>query len=153
MRFLKREHTAVTNAGERPIAWVWIQTILYSTFLVTSVVSVRLRLINPDMLVFCLILLTLSVLLWIREKPTPHFKFIILGILLGLGYLAKAFMFLLSAFLPYFGCFFSGLLSQIHNKGRSCCPVFFINNRPLVDSIVFKKRKFFLRRGRTSRLR
>ena len=142
LRFLKREHTAITNAGEMPIAWVWIQTILYSTFLVTSVVSVRLRLINPDMLVFCLILLTLSVLLWIREKPTPHFKFIVLGILLGLGYLAKAFMFLLSPFFLILAAFSVGALRKSITRVAVAVLCFLLIIGPLLTILYLKKGSF-----------
>lgn len=96
LRFLKREYQVNSEAGQNPIPWPLIQAALYSIFLVTTLVSVRVRLINPDMLVYCLILLCFSTIMWIRENDEPFFKYSILGVLIGFGYLAKAYLFLFS---------------------------------------------------------
>ncbi len=142
LRFLKHEHSSFINSGERPLDWVWIQSLLYSIFLVTSLVSVRMRLINPDMLVFCLILLTMSAVMWIREKPTPHFKFIILGILLGLGYLAKAFIFLLTPFFLFFAALSVGTLRKSMMRVALSILCFLLITGPLLTALYFKKGSF-----------
>ena len=71
LRFLKHEYIAIFKTSQNPIPWPCIQAILYSIFLVTTLVSIRVRLINPDMLVFCLVLLCASVMMWIRETANP----------------------------------------------------------------------------------
>lgn len=142
LRFLKHEHTATVNSGERPLDWIWVQTLLYSIFLVTSLVSVRLRLINPDMLVFCLILLILAVIMWIRENPAPHFKFTLLGILLGLGYMAKAFMFLLAPLFLLMTAFCVGSLRKSITRIAVAMLFFLIITGPLLTELYLKKGSF-----------
>jgi hypothetical protein len=142
LRFLKHEHSSFINSGERPLDWVWIQSLLYSIFLVTSLVSVRLRLINPDMLVFCLILLTMSTVMWIRESPVSHFKFVVLGILLGFGYLAKAFMFLLTPFFLFFAAISVGTLRKSMMRVALAILCFSLITGPLLTALYFKKGSF-----------
>ena len=113
LRFLKHEYLALVNSGYNPLPWASIQAILYSTFLATALVSVRVRLINPDMLVFCIVLLCFSVIMWIRENPDRFYKFAILGSLTGLGYLSKAFLFIFSPVFLIMALSLSGLLKNV----------------------------------------
>ena len=142
LRLFKRDYMAAVNSGERPLNWIWVQTLLYSVFLVTSLVSIRLRLINPDMLVFCLILLILAVVMWIRKNPTSHFKFALLGILLGLGYMAKAFMFLLAPLFLLMAAFCVGSLRKSITRITVAMLFFLIITGPLLTELYLKKGSF-----------
>lgn len=100
MFFVRREaeHKSEVGWGHFPVHW--ILALCYSMFLVSSLVFIRIRLLNPDMMVLAIVLLVSSILLWIREDATPKFKFVLLGIVTGIGYLTKSF------FLPFSPIFF-----------------------------------------------
>ena len=71
----------------------------YTMFLVAALVWVRVRLINPDMLIVVFALLSVACVLRIREEPYRYSRYVMLGILCGLGYLSKAVFFAYSPFL------------------------------------------------------
>jgi hypothetical protein len=71
------------------------RALCYAMFLTASLVMVRIRLLNPDMLVLAVVIAASSIVVWIRRCPDPYFKFCLLGLLIGLGYIIKSF------FLPF----------------------------------------------------
>lgn len=97
----KRDLDRLRTVGERPMPGWLISALCYSMFLVAGLVLVRLRLINPDMLVFAMVLLVTGVLMWIREEPSRLLKYVLLGAATGVGYLSKSFF---SYFPPCSSC-------------------------------------------------
>jgi hypothetical protein len=105
MFFVKREIRHTTEDGWCLFPINVFTALCYSMFLVCSLVFVRIRLLNPDMMVFAIVMTAAALLLWIREDAGSYLKFVILGVITGFGYLTKSF------FLPFSPIFFlmSGL--------------------------------------------
>jgi hypothetical protein len=96
IRLAKRDMDRLRTLGEHPMpGWIF-SALCYSMFLVAGLVLVRLRLINPDLLVFSMVLLVTGVLIWIREEPSRLLKYVYLGAATGVGYLSKSFFLLFS---------------------------------------------------------
>jgi hypothetical protein len=93
MRFVRREVSRFRSGGENPLPIPIISALCYSMFLVSSLVFVRIRLINPDMLIVAIVLGCMAAILWIRENPDKYFRYGILGTFIGIGYLVKSFFF------------------------------------------------------------
>jgi len=93
MWFVRREAHRFWSAGETPLPLPIISALCYSMFLVSSLVFVRIRLINPDMLIVAIVLGCMAAILWIRENPDKYFRYGVLGTILGIGYLTKSFFF------------------------------------------------------------
>lgn len=142
LRFLKNEYRTMVDCGGSPLPWPFIQALLYSTFLATALISVRVRLINPDMLVFCLLLLCFSVLMWIRENSNRFYKFVILGCLTGLGYLSKAFVFLFSPVLLIMAAIAVGSLKKCLPRIALAALFLILTIGPLVAALSLKKGSF-----------
>ena len=68
----------------------------YSLFIWSSLFLVTLQLESPDMLVAAFVYLATGMLLRIRRQPSSWVSFALLGIFLGLGFLAKSVMLLLT---------------------------------------------------------
>ena len=61
----------------------------YAVFLWSSLDQISMRLVSPDMLMAGFIYLAVGLLLRIWEQPRNFSRFVLLGVVLGLGYLAK----------------------------------------------------------------
>ncbi len=77
----------------RPPVWVWL-VLGYSIFLWASLDLVTVAQTNPDMLIAAFVYLAAGLLLRIRAGSATWLTFVVLGAVLGLGYLTK------SAFFP-----------------------------------------------------
>lgn len=64
----------------------------YSLFIWSSIFLVTIRLESPDMLVAAFVYLATGIVLRIRRDPSKWLPFIVLGIVLGVGYLGKSVM-------------------------------------------------------------
>ncbi len=64
----------------------------YSLFIWTSLFLITIQLESPDMLVASFVYLATAVLLRMRRTPSSWAPFLLLGIVLGFGYLAKSVM-------------------------------------------------------------
>ncbi|MDQ7785420.1 MAG: hypothetical protein RDU20_21225, partial [Desulfomonilaceae bacterium] len=95
MHFVTREVRRRHSNGLNPLPVRLISALCYSMFLVTSLVFIRIRLLNPDMLVLTAILTAVGIILWIREKPQGYFRYALLGSVMAAGYVLKSF------FLPF----------------------------------------------------
>lgn len=87
----------ITREGWEPLPGRLLDLIWYAAFLAAGLVLIRIRLMNPDMLVFATVLFGSAVILWIGRDPEPYSKYAILGLVSGLGYLVKSFFFPFSA--------------------------------------------------------
>ena len=95
--FMKRQ-----KEGERSLrseialpVWAWYVA-GYSAFVSASLLLITVRFVSGDMLVAAIIYLAAALILKIRSGRATAITFACLGFLLGIGYLAKAVMFLMS---------------------------------------------------------
>jgi len=84
----------VSNRGEDVVLprWGWL-LLGYSLFISISLQLISVRLITPDMAVAAFVFLGVGLLLKIRSGQATRTNFVLLGLVLGLAYLAKAAMF------------------------------------------------------------
>lgn len=85
----------------------------YSLFIWSSLFLVTVHLESPDMLVAAFVYLATGILVRIRRQPSNWVPFILLGIVLGLGFLGKSVMLLLA------GVFLIASLFSIGNVRRA----------------------------------
>jgi hypothetical protein len=93
---LKEDHIFSEWNLNKEIPYSLIRIVVYCAFFVASLIWIRPRLIAPDMLVFALILVSVSMIFWIKRHPETTGGFLLLGLTLGLSYLVKTYMFLVS---------------------------------------------------------
>jgi 4-amino-4-deoxy-L-arabinose transferase-like glycosyltransferase len=96
MTLVRRDLKRCEAAGERPLPIWMFDALCYSMFLVAGLVLVRLRLLNPDMLILALVLVVTAVILRIRESPNSYGRYVELGLAVGIGYLFRSFFFVFS---------------------------------------------------------
>ena len=75
--------------------WAWM-LVGYSTFIGSSLLLITLSFVSGDMMVAAVIYLASAILLKLCRGNTDWRLFVLLGLVLGVGYLAKAVMFLMS---------------------------------------------------------
>jgi len=73
-------------------SWAWI-VLGYTLFMWTSLELITLRYVTPDMCVAAVVYLAAGLLVRMRRGQTGWSNFVWLGVVLGVGYLAKAAMF------------------------------------------------------------
>lgn len=69
------------------------RTCAYALFLWCALVLITIRVVTPDMLLSALVWLAVAILLRIRRRRATTATFLLLGAILGAGYLTKSFMF------------------------------------------------------------
>jgi len=100
LRSLKRHYTRLIDGNRTPLPWFMIMALAYSMFLFCALDWVRPRLVAPEMAVLASVLLSMTVILQIKEDPNHYRKFFLLGLSLAVAYLLKTFFF------PFSVCFF-----------------------------------------------
>jgi hypothetical protein len=73
-----------------------VTAITYCLCLIAMLIWIKVRLVNPDIFVFATVLFVSSALVWIWDDPSPYYKYALLGLLIGLGYLTKTYVFVLA---------------------------------------------------------
>ena len=99
--FLERQAHTQGMAAEPEIAlpkWAWV-LIGYSAFVVSSVLLITISFVSGDLVVAATIYLASALILRIHGRKGTSGTFALLGLVLGVGYLAKAVMFVMS--LPF----------------------------------------------------
>jgi hypothetical protein len=76
-----------------PEAWLLSIAAMYALFLIAALVWVKVRLVNPDMLALCFVILSAYYVVRISQEPGSTRNFALLGVTLGLGYLTKTYIF------------------------------------------------------------
>lgn len=99
MRGVRQCLAAEDNLREEPLPMALVDALAYSMFLVASLVMVRVRLLNPDMLILGIVILCAGIVLRIRSNPERYAWYALLGVVTGIGYLMKSFFF---TFAPVF---------------------------------------------------
>jgi hypothetical protein len=90
---LHRLNAAEQQAGEYSIpGWLW-WVLGYLLFIWTSLSLIQIWAVTPDILMAVFVLLAAAQIVRIRSGETSLRVFALLGLLLGLGYLSKSFMF------------------------------------------------------------
>ena len=106
---LRAHRNAASNASsaesESFPEWAWI-TLGFALFIWTTLQMIHLVFLNADLCVAAFVYLDAGLLLRIRLKPAGWRAYLLLGFALGLGYWAKAPMFLMA-----FAFMFAGLLA------------------------------------------
>jgi hypothetical protein len=87
--------------------WAW-WTLGYSLFIWTSLVLITVRMVTPDMCVAAFVYVASGLLLRIRAGQANWGTFVLLGVVLGFAYLAKAVMFPLAFIFLGLALFLSG---------------------------------------------
>jgi hypothetical protein len=77
-------------------AYSAVRAITYCLCLIATLIWIKVRLVNPDIFVFAMVLFISSVMVWIWIEPSPYYKYVLLGLLIGLGYLTKTYVFVLA---------------------------------------------------------
>jgi 4-amino-4-deoxy-L-arabinose transferase-like glycosyltransferase len=98
LRSLKKHYTALVGTNRAPLPWFMVMALAYSMFLFCALDWVRPRLVAPEMAVLASVLLSMAVILEIKENPEHYSKFFLLGVSLAIAYLLKTFFFPFSVF-------------------------------------------------------
>ena len=107
-----RRERALSRIDEHTVAlpeWAW-QLLGYALFVWSSLGLITLGATAPDMLVSVFVYLALAQVLRISRGAQSRWSFFILGLILGIGYLAKAPMLPLSVVFLLVGIFWVGVL-------------------------------------------
>lgn len=89
IRFRGEKNTRLGEDGADFLP-VWaLEAFGYTLFLISSLRFITLRMVTPDMLVAFFVYLAFGIILWTRREKERWLPFVLLGIVLGLGYLAK----------------------------------------------------------------
>ncbi len=73
-----------------------VTTLIYALCLIAMLIWIKVRLMNPDIFVFAVVLFISSILVWIWADPVPYYKYGLLGLAIGVGYLTKTYIFVMS---------------------------------------------------------
>jgi hypothetical protein len=91
--FQRRPGSRSARDEETPLpAWAWL-TLGYTLFIWSSLSLISVAGVNPDMLMAAAVYVVSGLILRLRQGHTSWLSFILLGAMLGAGYLAKAPMF------------------------------------------------------------
>ena len=150
--FLIREILRTHRADPGPVTvpdWALL-ALGYSLFIWSSLFLVTVPLESPDMLVAAFVYLATGILVRIRRDPSRWAAFVLLGIVLGLGFLAKSVMMPLTA-VVLLGCVFAaGSLRRALPRVALVGAFFVLVIAPFV--FAMSQAKGYLTTGRTGGL-
>src|SRR5947208_3516246 len=116
---VRRLDEPIANQHEACVPkWAWY-VVGYSAFILSSLLLISMSFVSGDMAVAAVVYLACALLLRIRNGTAGWKTFACLGLVLGIGYLTKAVMFLMS--IP----FFVVAAAAQRRLGRSVKPVAF----------------------------
>jgi hypothetical protein len=141
-RRLRRHSSSYDQAGVQPIpAWAW-WSIGYSLFIWTSLALIQIWAVTPDMLMASLVYLSAGLVSEIRHDSRRWAPFILLGIVLGLGFLAKTVM-LTTALIILVMCLVVVPLQRVAiAKVFTAAGVFLLICLPFIIMISYRQGKF-----------
>ncbi|MGH9941200.1 MAG: ArnT family glycosyltransferase [Pyrinomonadaceae bacterium] len=129
--------------------WAWMM-LGYSLFIWSTLSFIPLRLVTPDMCVAAFTYLAVGLLLRIRRGNTGWRTFAALGVVLGLGYLAKAAMFPLAFVMLGVALFAAGGLRKAWPRVAVALGVFLLIASPLIIALSLSKQRLTF--GETGRI-
>jgi len=142
MTLVRKELKRCEFAGETPVPIWAFNALCYSMFLVTSLALVRLRLINPDMLIFALVLVVAALILRIREAPDAYSRYAALGLITGIGYLSKSFFFVFSPVFFVLAAACSASVRRAAPRILAAVLVMLIVSAPLIGALSHRLGRF-----------
>ncbi|WP_041286144.1 hypothetical protein [Desulfomonile tiedjei] len=92
LRSLRKSYAPLSDKGML-LPWFMIMALAYAMFLFCALVWITPKLVAPDMATFSTTLLSMAMILQIRENPQSYRPYLWLGVLLGIAYLFKTFFF------------------------------------------------------------
>ncbi len=92
MRFQQQQERAAQSGRMTLPAWAWV-VLGYTLFLWSSLELITLRSVTPDMCVAACVYVAAGLIVRIGRGESGWLTFAVLGVVLGVGYLAKAAMF------------------------------------------------------------
>ena len=122
----------------------------YSLFIWSSLFLITLQLESPDMLVAAFVYLSTGILLRINRQRSSWVSFVLLGIFLGLGFLAKSVMLLLTPVFLIAAMFAAGNVRRALPRVAVVLVMFLIVAGPFV--FAMSRSKGTLTTGRSGRL-
>jgi hypothetical protein len=150
--FLMRE-TIRSERSEQGLSLLpnWaLLAIGYSLFIWSSLFLITIQLESPDMLVAAFVYLATGILQRMRRRPGNWSLFVLLGIVLGVGYLAKSVMFLLAPVFIIASVFSAGSLRRALPRIAVTIAFFILVAGPFV--FAMSRAKGGLTTGRSGRL-
>ncbi|MEW6532627.1 MAG: hypothetical protein AB1473_17485 [Thermodesulfobacteriota bacterium] len=142
MAALKREWNALREPDTQPLPWPVVCLVSYSLFLVAALVMIRVRLMNPDMLVFAVALICMVLVLKIRRTPEKLLPWVLLGGLAAVGYLTKAFFFLFSPMVFLVAWLSTAPLKKSISRAILAAAVMLVVSAPLIGALSYRKGGF-----------
>jgi hypothetical protein len=109
---IKTDDEFSPSLGRQHIGWIYFRAAAYGLFLLSSLVYIRIQVVSPDMLEFCFTLLVAAVLVWIKKSDESFTRFVLLGLVTGLGYLCKTPFFPMSVVFLVLSAFYSTSLRR-----------------------------------------
>ncbi len=142
MTRLKRELNPLAGDDERPLPTALISLLGYGMFLVGALDYVRVSLISPDLLMTFLVMVSVLIILWIKDDPRRYIKYSALGAVLAVAYVSKAWFLMFSPAMLIVAALISG-------KARDAVPRLFVAvvtmavvAAPLVAALSYRMGRF-----------
>ncbi len=135
----RRENTSPSERGDAACPeWICL-ALSYTLFIWSSLVLIGIDVVTPDMCVAAIVYLASGLILRIRRGFGTWAAFIILGAVLGFGYLIKAPLFLLSFIFIGLAAFSFGNLRKALPRSLTALFVFFMIAAPWIAAISQSK--------------
>jgi len=155
LRELRRFRQTQIEAGDEASdfiglpEWAWL-AFAYALFVWTSLSMNRVARTSPDVLVTALVLVASALLLQMRMARAGWLAFAAFGFVLGIGYLAKTFMFPLAFIFLAMSLFVGGSLRRAVPRVLLALVIFLVVAAPFV--IALSRTKHRLTIGDTARI-
>lgn len=144
-RGLRSYHRSHISGSANSLAglpeWMWV-SLGYGLFIWSSLNLIEIWAVTPDMLMAGLVYLAAGLLARIRCGNTTWPVFVSLGVVLGLGFLAKAIMFPLAFVILLFTFFMAGNLKQALVKTLAALFIFLLVSGPFIALISAARGEF-----------
>lgn len=138
----KDERINQRSTTETPLPdWVW-QALGYTLFMWCTLGLITLVSTSPDLLLSVFVYLALAVLLRIRRRVDPLRSFFVLGLVLGVGYLAKAPMLPLSFVVLFVALVWFGNLRKAGPHLMAVALGFALMAGPFITALSISKGRF-----------
>ncbi|MBM4326791.1 MAG: hypothetical protein FJ118_06465 [Deltaproteobacteria bacterium] len=142
MTALKKEWGALRDPDTSPPPWPAVCLVSYSMFLVAALVMIRVRLMNPDMLVFAVALICMVLALRIGRTSEKALPWVLLGVSAAVGYLTKAFFFLFSPMMFLVAWLSATPLKKNFIRALLAAAVMLVVSAPLIGALSYRKGGF-----------
>jgi 4-amino-4-deoxy-L-arabinose transferase-like glycosyltransferase len=97
---------------------------------------------NPDMVVLAVTLALAALVLWIRMEPTSYSRYMVLGVVSGIGYLSKTFLFVFSPVFIVMAGLCAGSIKKAAPRTLVALLVMLAVSAPLVAALSWRAGRF-----------